>query len=85
MNDNFKNSVWSKIVKESEDFYNPVVKVRFPLEPTAPSAFFYMETTFEELFIDNPWLKDYQEEIESALKQYGSYYPENYDLKISIA
>lgn len=65
--------------------YNPEVMVRLPLAPTAPTKFLYLVVKLEELFLDNPWLEDYQEELVSALKQYGSYYPEEFDLKISIA
>ena len=65
--------------------YNPIVRVMFrgtyPIDIPHPMV---VETTFEELFLDNPWLVMRKEKIEEHLEKYGCYWPDE-TIEIALA
>lgn len=63
--------------------YNPIVQVRASLEPNAPARYIHVETTLEELFLDNPWMESLREDIRSMLQRTGVYWVDDHTVKIS--
>ena len=64
--------------------YNPIVQVRTTLEPNSPARYMYVETTFNQLFIDNPWMWSLYEDVQSMLKRTGTYWVDDHTVKISV-
>lgn len=64
--------------------YNPIVVVRFTLSPVGKSKMFKVETTFDELFLDNPWLENLRAEITDSLQKFGSYWDIDESLEIKV-
>jgi len=63
--------------------YNPIVQVRASLEPNSPARYIHVETTLEELFLDNPWMESLREDIRSMLQRTGVYWVDDNTVKIS--
>lgn len=63
--------------------YNPIVQVRASLEPNSPARYIHVETTLEELFLDNPWMESLREDIRSMLQRTGVYWVDDQTVKIS--
>jgi 5-methylcytosine-specific restriction endonuclease McrBC regulatory subunit McrC len=63
--------------------YNPIVQVRTTLEPNSPARYVNVETTFDELFIDNPWMEVLREDMKSMLQRTGTYWVDDHTVKIT--
>ena len=63
--------------------YNPIVQVRASLEPNSPARYIHVETTLEELFLDNPWMESLHEDIRSMLQRTGVYWVDDQTVKIT--
>ena len=63
--------------------YNPIVQVRASLEPNSPARYIHVETTLEELFLDNPWMEVLREDIRSMLQRTGVYWVDDQTVKIT--
>ena len=63
--------------------YNPIVQVRAALEPNSPARYINVETTFDELFIDNPWMESLREDMQSMLQRTGTYWVDDHTVKIT--
>ena len=63
--------------------YNPIVQVRASLEPNSPARYIHVETTLEELFLDNPWMESLREDIQSMLQRTGVYWVDDQTVKIT--
>lgn len=63
--------------------YNPIVQVRASLEPNSPARYIHVETTLEELFLDNPWMEGLHEDIRSMLQRTGVYWVDDHTVKIT--
>jgi len=57
--------------------YNPIVRVWLEARPSGfvVDRVFNIETTFEEVFMDNPSFKPNREMFTEALKSYGCFSP----------
>ena len=64
--------------------YNPIVTVRFTLSPVGRGKMFKVETTFDELFLDNPWLENLRAEITDSLQKFDSYWDIDESLEIAV-
>ena len=63
--------------------YNPIVQVRITLEPNSSARYIHVETTLEELFLDNPWMESLREDIRSMLQRTGVYWVDDQTVKIT--
>lgn len=63
--------------------YNPIVQVRASLEPNSPARYIHVETTLEELFLDNPWMEVLREDVQSMLQRTGVYWVDDQTVKIT--